>query len=66
MSREKIQKVSAFPKAETVGQMKRFIGLANYCPDYVNHHSDFIIENYEKNIRSRNLVKPQESTKAFH
>ena len=61
-----------FPKPETAGQMKQFVGLINYFHDYVPHHSDIMkplhdmIQNYEKRTRSKTLVWNPESTEAFY
>ena len=72
MSKKKTQKVLDFPKPQTAGDMKKFVGLTNYFHDYVSHHSHIMkplhdmIQNYEKRTRGRALVWTEEGTEAFH
>jgi len=72
MSKKKIQKVLDFPKPYNAGQMKQFVGLANYFHDFVPRHSQIMkplhdmIQNYQKKTKSRLLIWSKEGEDAFH
>jgi hypothetical protein len=72
MSKKKIQKVLDFPKPQTAGQMKQFVGLINYFHDYVEHHSEIMkplhdmIQNYQKKTKGRTLVWTNEGIASFY
>jgi transposase InsO family protein len=72
MSTKKVQKVLDFPKPQTAGDMKKFVGLTNYFHDYVHHHSIIMkplhdmIQNYEKRTRGKALVWTQEGEDSFY
>jgi transposase InsO family protein len=71
MSKKKIQKVLDFPKPQTAGQMKQFVGLINYFHDFVRHHAEIMkplhdmIQNYQKKTKGRTLVWSEEGSIAF-
>ncbi len=71
MSNKKITKVLDFPKPQTAGQMKQFIGLVDYFHDYVEHHSMIMkplhemIKNYQKKTRGKAVVWSTEGSSAF-
>jgi transposase InsO family protein len=71
MSKKKIAKVLDFPKPQTAGQMKQFIGLVDYFHDYVEHHSMIMkplhdmIKNYQKKTRGKAVIWSTEGSSAF-
>jgi hypothetical protein len=72
MSNKKIGKFLNFPKPQTAGQMKQFVGLVNYFQDFVPHHSQIMkplhdmIQNYQKKTKERSLILSEEGEAAFH
>lgn len=67
-TREKLQKVVDFAKPQTQGQMKSFLGLANYFRDHIQNHSTIVeplqrmTDNYKK---SRAAQWTEAATRAF-
>ena len=70
-TRSKLDRVRDFPKPTEAGELKMFVGLANYYRAHVAHMSsllhplDEMLAGYEKRTRSRHLKWTHETTLAF-
>jgi hypothetical protein len=70
-SKEKLSGINDIPVPQTKGELKKFIGAANYFRDHVHNHSmlchplNEILPHYDRKQRSHKIIWTEELKEAF-